>query len=173
MRAWLLIPSGCVIAAAIACGSSVTMPTSTPSQSTTTTTTPITTPITSGALGGMWQGTGTDSQGATIVTWTLMQTGSTVSGTVKTQAVNPNDGSCGSCHRNKSGTFSGSIDGATLMLTMHFAAGADGDPTPACDATLSGSAAMPATNQLTASYSGADSCEGPFLNGSLPMTRQP
>jgi hypothetical protein len=170
MRAWLLVPSACAIAAAIACGSSVTMPTSTPQ--TATATTPTTIPIASGALGGVWQGTGTDSQGATTVTWTLTQTGSTVSGTVKTQAVNPNDGSCGSCHRNKSGTFSGSVSGATLMLTMHFAAGADGDPTPACDATLSGSASMPAANQLTASYAGADSCEGPFLNGSLPMTRQ-
>lgn len=172
MRPWLLLASACVIAAAIACGSSVTMPSSTTPQATMTTTTAITTPITTGALGGVWRGTGSDSQGATIVTWTLTQTGSTVSGAVKTQAVNPNDGSCGSCHRNKSGTFSGSIDGATLMLTMHFAAGADGDPTPECDATLSGSASMPAANQLTAIYSGADSCEGPFLNGNLPMTRQ-
>jgi hypothetical protein len=172
MRAWFQLATACAAAAAIACGASVTIPTPATPQTTTSATATVTAPIASGALGGLWQGTATDSQGATIVTWTLTQTGSTVSGTVKEQAVNPNDGSCGSCHRNKSGTFSGSIDGATLMLTMHFAAGADGDPTPACDATLAGSASMPAANQLAASYSGADSCEGPFLNGNLPMTRQ-
>ena len=112
--------------------------------------------------------------GATTVTWTLTQTGASVSGAVKTQAVDQNDGSCGSCHRNKSGTFSGSIDGTTLKLTMYFAAGADGDPTPACTATLSGTASTSSTaNQMTAAYAGEDSCEGPFLNGNLPMTRQP
>jgi hypothetical protein len=152
-----LVALVCVLAAVIACGTSVTMPS-------TTTGTP--------GLSGTWGGTGIDSQGATAVTWSLTQTGATVSGTVKTQAVDQNDGSCSSCHRNKSGTFAGSIDGATMTLTMHFAAGADGDPTPACTATLSGSASLAAVNQLTAVYSGADSCEGPFLNGNLPMTRQ-
>lgn len=63
-----------------------------------------------------------------------------------------------------------------MALTMHFAAGADGDPTPACTTTLTGSASVGAVsgmNQMTAAYTGADSCEGPFLNGNLPMTRQP
>ncbi|MBI3490881.1 MAG: hypothetical protein HY047_03685 [Acidobacteria bacterium] len=155
MRPALLVVSATfAITAAISCGASVTSPTQ------------------ANDLSGMWRGTGVDSQGATIVTWALTQTGANVSGAVKTQAVDPNDGSCSSCHRNKSGTFSGSIDGTTLMLTMHFAAGADGDPTPACTATLSGTASTAVANQLAAVYSGADSCEGPFLNGSLPMTRQ-
>lgn len=159
MRFRNLTPAAAAFVAAvpIACGTSVTMPSG---------------PIGAGSVSGLWRGTGIDSQGATVVTWSLTQTGAAVSGTVKTQAVDPNDGSCSSCHRNKSGTFSGSIDGTTLMLTMHFAAGADGDPTPACTATLSGTASTAVANQLAAVYSGADSCEGPFLNGSLPMTRQ-
>ena len=92
-----------------------------------------------------------DSQGATLVTWALTQTGTSVVGTVKTQAVNPADGSCGSCHRNKSGTFTGTISGAGMTLTMFFAAGADGDPTPACTATLMGSASRANTDQLQTS----------------------
>jgi hypothetical protein len=115
---------------------------------------------------------GMDSQGATRVTWTLTQSGDSVAGTVKTQAVDPADGSCGSCHRNKSGTFTGTLSGGTVRLTMFFAAGVDGDPTPACTATLSGSTSAIAADQLSAIYSGSDSCEGAFDNGSLTMARQ-
>ena len=157
LRPGVVLPAALVIGVAMACGSSVTSPTTTGTS----------------GLGGTWRGTGLDSQGSTIVTWTLSQTGANVSGTVKTQAVDQNDGSCGSCHRNKSGTFTGAIDGTTLRLTMFFAAGVDGDPTPACTATLSGTASTAAANQMTAVYAGEDSCEGPFLNGNLPMTRQP
>ena len=114
-----------------------------------------------------------DSQGATIVTWALTQTGTNVSGTVKTQAVDPTDVSCNSCHRNKTGAFSGTIAGTTLALTMFFAAGGTGDPTPECTPTLTGTASSIAKDTLTASYSGADSCEGPFLNGTLSMARHP
>jgi hypothetical protein len=113
-----------------------------------------------------------DSQGATHVTWSLTQSGNSIAGTVKTQAVDPADGSCGSCHRNKSGTFTGTMSGAGLTLTMFFAAGADGDPTPACTATLAGSASSGAADHLLATYSGSDSCEGAFENGTLSMTRQ-
>jgi hypothetical protein len=114
-----------------------------------------------------------DSQGATHVTWSLTQTGDSIAGTVETQAVDPADGSCGSCHRNKSGTFTGTMSGTTLTLKMFFAAGADGDPTPACAATLTGSASSGSSaDQLLATYSGSDSCEGAFENGMLSMTRQ-
>ena len=79
---------------AMACGSSTPGGPTAPTTATTTTTT------SPGSLAGMWNGMGNDSQGSTLVTWALTQTGNTVSGTVKTQAVDPNDGSCGSCHRN-------------------------------------------------------------------------
>lgn len=130
-------------------------------------------PSDSRSLNGAWSGMGVDSQGATTVTWALTQTGAAVSGTVKTQAVDPNDGSCNSCHRNKTGTISGTMAGTTLTMTMFFAAGGAGDPTPACTATLTGTATTIAANQLTGSYAGADSCEGPFVDGTLAMARQP
>ena len=122
-------------------------------------------------LAGTWDGTGVDSQGATTVTWALTQTDTSVSGTVATKSANPTDGSCNSCHRNKTGTFSGKIAGTTLVLTMFFAAGGDGDPTPACTATLTGTATSTVADILTTAYSGADSCEGQFLNGTLAMAR--
>ena len=121
---------------------------------------------------GTWTGTAADSQGAITVVWSLTQSGATVSGTVATHAVTPNDGSCNSCHRNKSGSVSGTISGSTLTLTMFFAAGGEGDPTPACSATLKGSATTVADGILTGEYSGADTCEGPFTNGTLAMAHQ-
>jgi hypothetical protein len=127
-------------------------------------------PLTAG-LTGNWSGGASDSQGATVVAWQLTQAGSAVSGTVRTTATNPDDGSCGSCHRNKSGTISGTLTGSTLTLTMFFAAGADGDPTPACSATLTGSAPSVSGSTVVAAYSGSDTCEGAFANGTMTMHR--
>ena len=134
---------------------------------------PPPTPLPLVNLVGTWTGTAVDSQGAAIFTWTLSQSGNSVSGAVQTQAVNPLDGSCGSCHRNKSGTFSGTISGTTLTMTMFFAANAAGDPTPLCSQTISGEASSFAIGTLTTGYSGDDTCEGAFLNGSLVMTHSP
>jgi len=125
------------------------------------------------SLTGTWNGTGNDSQGGTTVTWVLTQAGTTVSGTVRTQAANPSDGSCSSCHRNKSGTFSATIAGTTLTMRMFFAAGGSGDPTPACSATLTGTASPIASDSFTTVYSGADTCEGAFNSGILTMARRP
>ena len=108
--------------------------------------------------------------GTINLTWALTQTGSVVSGTVLMQAVAA-AGSCNSCHRNKSGTFSGTINGATLALTMAFPTGGAGDPTPACSATLTGTASIEATGTLSVAYSGVDSCEPPAQNGSVVMSR--
>jgi hypothetical protein len=122
---------------------------------------------------GTWEGTGVDSQGPMFVTWALTQDGSSVSGTVSTRAVHPDDGTCSSCHRSKSGTLSGTISGTTLTLSMFFAAGGSGDPTPICSASFSGSASSFAEGTLVASYSGSDTCEGLFSGGMLPMARLP
>ena len=119
---------------------------------------------------GSWEGTAMDSQGAMFITWALTQTGSSISGTVNTRAVHPDDGSCASCHRSKSGTISGSISGDVVTLSMFFAAGGSGDPTPICSASFSGSAASYAEGTLIASYSGSDTCEGLFSDGTLPMS---
>jgi hypothetical protein len=107
------------------------------------------------------------------VAWSLTQNGASVRGTVTTQAVDPSDGSCNSCHRNKSGTVTGTISGSTLSLTMFFAAGVNGDPTPACSATLAATANAVTERMVTAQYTGEDTCEGPFVNGTLTMRRQP
>jgi hypothetical protein len=123
-------------------------------------------------IAGDWTGRGTDSQGTITVSWTLTQSGTNVTGTVKTQSLDPTDGSCNSCHRNKSGTVTGTISDTTLSLTMFFAAGANGDPTPACSATLSGSANAIANTSVTTAYSGSDTCEGSFTNGTMAMTRR-
>jgi hypothetical protein len=104
--------------------------------------------------------------------WGLDQTGPAVSGTVTMEAVDA-PGSCNACHRNKTGTFSGTIDGTTLAMTMSFPTGGDGDATPACSATLIGTASNVATTPLTAVYSGVDSCEPPASNGTLVMTHAP
>jgi hypothetical protein len=122
-------------------------------------------------LTGNWSGSASDSQGGITVSWTLTQSGSAVSGTVRTQSVNPADGSCNSCHRNKSGTVSGTISGTTLSLTMFFAAQVSGDPTPMCSATLSASASSVASRSVTTSYTGSDTCEGAFTNGTMAMHR--
>ena len=123
-------------------------------------------------VAGTWTGTSTDSQGVTVVEWTFTQTGTAVTGIVRTHAPDPTDGSCNSCHRNKSGTFSGTMNGPELSMSMRFAAGADGDPTPACSATMTGTATGNASGQLAGRYTGSDTCEGSFLDGSLTMTRR-
>jgi hypothetical protein len=154
-----------VIAAAIAatrCGASP-MPAA-PSSSP-----PVVPAAASQDLSGMWSGSANDSQGATSVSWVLMQSGANVSGTVRTSAVNPDDGSCSSCHRNKSGTVTGTLSGSSLTLTMFFAAGGDGDPTPACSATLTVSSTSVSTTQVASTYSGSDTCEGAFANGTMTM----
>ena len=127
-------------------------------------------------LTGTWTGTGHDTyvggQPDTIkVTWVLTQTGSTVSGTVQTLPLSETDGSCSSCHRLKTGTFSGTVSGTALTLTMDFPKHSGG-PTPECAVTITGFAATIANNSFTTTYSGTDSCEVPILNGTLDMTLQ-
>ncbi len=157
--AWLIASTTSLTVLAISCAGSPAAPAAPSSQ-----------PV---GFAGTWNGTGVDSQGATTVTWSLTQTGASVSGMVATQAVDPNDGSCNSCHRNKSGAVSGTSSGQKLTLTMFFAAGVSGDPTPACSATVTGIASSTGEGTLAGEYSGADTCEGPFTNGTLTMARRP
>jgi hypothetical protein len=123
-------------------------------------------------LSGRWDGAANDSQGATYVDWSLFQNGDAITGTVTTNAVNPNDGSCNSCHRNKSGSISGTLSGTALSITMAFAAGVNGDPTPACQATMTGSTPHAADDTFTIAYTGSDSCEGNFAKGTLVIRRK-
>jgi len=134
-------------------------------------TSPPTTTVRPIALDGAWSGRGIDSKGETSVNWNVTQDGNSISGTVRTQAIDPTDGSCNSCHRNKRGTFTGTLSGTTLTVSMFFAAGGNGDPTPECSSTLTGSAADITDGHITATYAGADTCEGPFVNGTMTMAR--
>jgi hypothetical protein len=158
---------------ALSCGSASTAPTIVSPAPAPPVTPPTPDPGPPGSFSGSWAGNASDSQGETTVSWSLTQTGDAVSGTVLTQAVNPNDGSCNSCHRNKSGSVAGTISGSTLALTMVFAAGVDGDPTPACSAALTGRATIGPDRRIAGQYTGDDTCEGPFVGGAFSMTRQP
>jgi hypothetical protein len=127
-------------------------------------------------LTGTWHGTGSDfwlktsATDGMHVTWVLTQSGSVVSGTVESTPLNATDGSCSSCHRAKGGTVAGTISGTALTLTMDFP-GRAGEITPACSVSFNGTATI-ATPSFTTAYTLTDSCEGPFINGTLTMTRE-
>jgi hypothetical protein len=120
---------------------------------------------------GRWTGTGSDSFSPELVTWVLTQSGSTVSGSVEFNAVDPADGTCGSCHKVKRGAFAGTLSGSSLTLTMKFPAGGN-VPTPICVADLAGAATV-AGQRIAASYTGTDTCEGFFADGKIELSRQP
>lgn len=122
-------------------------------------------------VSGTWNGTGADSFGPELVTWVLAQSGTTVSGTAELKAADPTDGTCGSCHKVKKGTFAGTLSGSSLSVAMKFPAGGD-VPAPICVADLSGTATV-ADRRITASYTGTDTCEGFFADGTIDLTRQP
>ncbi len=124
-------------------------------------------------LSGAWSGTGSDNQGDETVSLTITQTGATVSGTAVTRAVNPADGSCASCHKNKVGTLTGTISGTDISLNLSFPSGSEAAPTPMCSVTIAVAASVPSSDRITGAYTGADSCEGPFTGGTVTVTRTP
>ena len=130
-------------------------------------------PVRQADLTGAWNGTASDTQGPQTLSWTMTQANATVSGTVVAKAVDPADGTCASCHKNKIGTFSGTISGSDITLTMTFPAGHDAEPTPMCGVTVTVTGSTHADGRITGTYRGADSCEGPFADGTLAMVRQP
>jgi hypothetical protein len=123
-------------------------------------------------VAGTWTGTESDRLGPALLTWTLHQTGSTVSGTAIMRPVDATDGSCASCHKSKDGTFSGTVSGTSLTLEMFFATGGKLDPTPACSITLNSTATNVTQSAIAGTYGGSDPCEGTF-DGTFAMTRKP
>lgn len=123
-------------------------------------------------LTGTWTGTGSDSQGPELITWDLTQTGNMVTGMVSTRAVDTTDGTCASCHKNKTGTVSGTISGADLTLRMFFPSGGD-VPTPMCTVTMNATVPDATDYNIATSYTGLDTCEGPFAGGRFSMDHQP
>jgi hypothetical protein len=124
------------------------------------------------SVAGSWSGTESDRLGPALLTWTLTQTGETVSGTAIMRPVDATDGSCASCHKSKDGAITGTVSGTTLTFAMYFAAGNSADPTPACSITINSSAPNVTQSTIAGTYEGSDPCEGTF-QGELVMTRRP
>ena len=108
--------------------------------------------------------------GTANLTWTVSQTGESVSGTAEIRPVDVNDGSCASCHKNKVGAVSGTIAGTSLTLSLYFPAGGQ-DQTPACSIQLQLTALNATTSAMSGTYTGSDPCEGTF-DGTLTMARK-
>jgi len=123
------------------------------------------------SLTGTWSGNLSDAQGAALLTWTVTQSGQDITGTAVTKPANPSDGTCASCHKNKEGTFQGTFTGSTLTLTMAFPGGTPEEPTPHCAVTITGTTSNVADDSITGTYSGSDTCEGPFADGRIALTR--
>jgi hypothetical protein len=159
-----------LLAAAIfstaACGSSASSP-SAPTIPTATTTVPG---LTSANLTGTWKGTGNDAQGAETFSWTMTQSGNQLSGSAVLNSANPDDGSCGSCHKQKTGTLSGTLSNGALTLTLDFPAGGS-DITPLCGITMHATASDIAAGRIAGAYTGTTTCEGPITDGTLTVTR--
>jgi hypothetical protein len=131
---------------------------------------PTPSPAPTGTLAGAWTGTGTDPQGAEKMSWMLTQNGSALSGSADLAPLNAADGSCASCHKFKSGTITGSVSGSALAVKLTFPSGGDGVPTPMCTISFDASATVDG-GRISATYTGDDSCEGPFTGGTFVMSR--
>jgi hypothetical protein len=107
-------------------------------------------------VSGTWSGSGSDSTGSGLMTWQLTQTGSSVSGMMT--ASTP----VGTVVYN--GTFSGTITGSTLIFTINIPVG--NISLPSCSATISGSGDV-ANGSITGTYTGSNSCTGPFMLGGV------
>ena len=142
---------------AAACGSNANAPTS---------------PSSSSSLTGTWAGTATDSStsalggggmmgqaGMGTMTWQLTENGSSVTGTMSFS---------GMPSTMMKGTLSGTMSGQDMTFTMNMPSGS----------MMSGSCIAQATgtmhfngSTMTGTYSGMNSCDGPFTNGQMAMTR--
>jgi hypothetical protein len=123
------------------------------------------------SLKGAWSGSVGDSQGLGALTWGLTQTGNVVSGTVLMKSSDA-AGTCASCHKEqKAGTVTGTLSGSTLTFTMTLPIGSAFSPTPNCSITASGTARNITDGEvvITGTYTGADSCLGPFAAGTVTM----
>src|SRR5262245_59767535 len=60
-------------------------------------------PAADNSLSGTWTGMGSDSFSPELVTLVITQSGGAISGTAAINAVAPDDGTCGSCHKVKRG----------------------------------------------------------------------
>ncbi len=158
---------GALAAWLAACGSMSSGYTSSPAA---TAPSPVVPTPSAVVLNGTWTGTGSDSFSPELVTWVISQSGTALSGTAEINAVDPRDGTCGSCHKVKRGTLTGTLSGSSVTVSMKFPAGGD-VPAPICDADLSATGTI-ADRHITATYTGTDTCEGTYSNGVIELARQ-
>ncbi len=85
-------------------------------------------------------------------------------------SANRDDGSCGSCHKQKNGTLDGALSNGALTMTLDFPAGGS-DITPLCGITMHATTADVAAGRITANYTGTTTCEGLIADGQLAVTR--
>jgi hypothetical protein len=98
--------------------------------------------------------------GMGLSTWHLTQMGSNVSGTVTFAGMH-----------GRTGTFTGAMSGEHMTFTMNMTG--NGMMGSNCSTQATGTAHMdPATMTLNCTYSGTNSCSGPFMNGQMTMTRR-
>ena len=121
-------------------------------------------------LSGNWIGTGSDAQGDVTFKWTLTQAGGTVAGTAVMDSATPNDGSCGSCHKQKTGSVTGTISGTLLTLRLDFPKGGT-DITPLCGLTLAATLSDVTAGRIAGNYTGTTTCEGTITDGKLTVGR--
>lgn len=138
--------------------------------------TSLTTPGSTPSMAGTWLGMGTDSTTAALgtggmmgqagmgtMTWQLTQSGSNVTGTMRFTDMPGNM---------MGGTFSGTMSGRDMTFTMDMPMGSmmSGGT---CAVHASGTAHMdPDDMHMTGSYTGTNSCSGPFNHGQMTMTRR-
>jgi hypothetical protein len=156
---WLIVAA--LLVPLAGCGSSPAAPAAAPGS---------TPPPSAANLTGTWTGTGSDAQGPETFTWTVTQVGDRITGSVVLDSANPNDGSCGSCHKQKHGTLDGTLSNGALALTLDFPEGGT-DITPLCGITMHAATSDVASGRIAASYTGTTTCEGPITDGKLTVVR--
>jgi len=131
---------------------------------------PAPTPVGSGELSGTWTGAGSDSFSPERITLVVNHTGGSISGTAEINAVDPADGTCGSCHKVKRGTLTGTLSAEGLTISMKFPSGGD-VPAPICDAEFNARATV-TNRRITGTYTGSDTCEGMYTDGVIELIQQ-
>ena len=135
-----------------------------------------TTPSGSAAITGTWAGSAADSSGSMMgagmsasmmgnMTWQITQTGNSFTGTMQF----PGYGGMGMAAGQMK--VSGTISGKTATFTMTMPSGSM--MTGTCTATAAGTFDMDdLMDQMHGSYSGSNTCTGPFGQGQMSMTKR-
>jgi len=112
---------------------------------------------------GTWRGNVTVTNVTAVMTWTLSQTGTSVSGPVvialPTGVVLMN------------GTVGGTVSGSSLIYTITVPPGGVATQ-PGCSGQISGASALTATTTMTGTYSVTSACNTGLTNGAFTLTRQ-